>query len=131
MMPLRKHLVAAALVTGLALALIGLGVWTLRAGEQPVHASHDSVTQTTPGEDVAIDMIVSGNGSGSLGAIDPCVSTVDVGSIITFDVVLDGIPSGQNLSGFNFKIQPLPGDSLAGLTVTARSNLVAGVNILT
>lgn len=101
-------------------------------------ASHDPITTETTDQDVGYDMVVDDdadtipdNGSSFLGPIDPCVSTLDVGSLVTFDVFWDGIPAGRDLSGFGFVVLPQPGYSLAGLTVTDVQALSPGVNILT
>jgi hypothetical protein len=103
------------------------------------HASHDPVTSSTPGEDVAFDMIIDDdgdttpdNGDTFLGPIDHCIS-VSAGTDITFDVVLDGIPPGKALGTFTFDILPLPGGSLP-FTVTSFPSVehfTSGVNILT
>src|SRR3990172_9415656 len=145
MMRLHKWFATGALAICLALALATLSTSIGDHGGQPVRASHDTPTAASPGEDVAFDMILDAedgaapgscadlidnggdtttdaadpdcttNDSNSIGAVDPCVSTLDVGSTVTFDVVLDGIISGTNLAGFNYEIQPLPADSLPGL----------------
>ncbi len=83
-------------------------VWFVGGSWWSAEASHDPVTAGTPGEDAGFDMIIDDdgdttidNGPDFLGAIDPCVSTLDVGSSVTFDVFLDGIPEGQDLAGLN------------------------------
>jgi len=121
----------------LAAALLAAALWLAGAEERGVQASHDPVTAATTGEDVAFDMVVDDdgdttpdNGPAVLGNIDHCIS-VAAGASFTFDVVLDGIPVGENLAGFNFAVLAVPGQSLGGLTVTALENGTEGVNILT
>jgi hypothetical protein len=85
------------------------------------------------GSTVAVDMNTSGNSSGAVGTIEKCVATT-AGQTITFDVVMNGFPSGMaNIGGFNFEIAPASAagtGNLTNLQVTARSNTTAGVNIL-
>ncbi|HEU4759982.1 MAG TPA: thrombospondin type 3 repeat-containing protein, partial [Dehalococcoidia bacterium] len=131
MMRLHKWLATGALAICLALALGTLTISIRDLGGPSAQASHDPPTAASPGQDVAFDMITAGNGPAALGPVNPCVSTLDVGSTVIFDVVLDAIPTGTNLAGFNYEVLPAPADSLAGMTVTARANLTAGLNILT
>ncbi len=77
-------------------------------------------------------MIIDDNGDtvidntlNTLGPVDACAAVSTSGSI-TFDVFLDSIPSGENLSGYNYVIQPLPAQNLNGLGVSAVVNVGNG-----
>ena len=129
-----RRLLAGALVFVL---LAVASVWFVRDGWWSALASHDPVTSGTTGEDAGFDMVIDDNGDTTidngpnfLGPINPCISTLTAGSSVTFDVFLDGIPSGQNLASFIHTVSPGPAGSLAGLIVTARHTTTAGINIL-
>lgn len=75
---------------------------------------------------VGIDMDgLSENGVGSLGAIQNCTEAAP-GETVTIDVYVDGVPSGKDLSGFNYLIGFEP-DALAIGSATHEDE---GINLL-
>src|SRR3990172_6234536 len=134
----KQQTVLVAFASAVALELLLLAAWSLQSREQSARADHDTVSTGFSGDDVAIDMVIDDNGdttpdngANTLGPIDACLE-VTSGNSFQFDVVLDRIPLGQNLGGFNYEISPGLASSLpAELVVTARDSFTNGVNILT
>jgi len=60
----------------------------------------------------------------TLGTIQACISTLDVGDVFDFDVFLEGLPSGTDFAGFAYHV------AFSG-TLTAQTHLSSTVNLLT
>ena len=90
-----KTALLSALAGGLILTVIWVSVWAVLRTQGTARAQAPVVTT------LAIDMVTAGNDDHTVGAIDACVA-VSAGASVEFDVVLDAIPTGRDLDGYQY-----------------------------
>jgi hypothetical protein len=106
-----------ALIGGLILAAIGVSASALMRAQDTAQAAGVVTT-------LAIDMDPKDGGGSyvnndhTVGTIDPCIQ-VSAGAVVQFDVVVDAIPTGKDLKGFQYFM----GFDAANLTWTAQNHV--------
>ena len=110
--------------------LVGVALLTIMVVAPVVWQGSDKPAQATPGLVVGFDMNPTGNSCPydgtdcALGSIETCVE-VSAGDVFQFDVFLDGLPSGDSILGFGYKIYGFPGTLIALTYDDSTVNLIA------
>ena len=101
-----SRVLAVVLLAGLAFAAM-FASWPAGGASSPAGPTPTPTASAGTVATVAIDTNTAGNAAGTVGPIDTCIS-VPNGSTFIIDVVMVGLPAGQQLFGVNYDIDYNP-----------------------